>query len=631
MSGQQLKPFLTSYICSLLERTGIEKNAIRTGFDWVIYNLGMAKSWSPFQLPFFREPSDATSKAKRGEPEFGEDISFLSRSKKEYYIFVLKDEPLTYRNWTRHNFDSDLRRAVNPDLNRRGLESVDSVKVILAYNKDENKNGIQSYEQFIRSQSTKIAGNVKLSFERWNLTRIVEEIESFLITPDLLPQYLAGQFRYICSQVKDFDFSSRKWEEQLLPNWRSFLSVVLQEPVDERKVRLVPVALMILNHYLKDSPNSYPGWIDLMEWAMLGLWACSEKVPKRKSRKLKDIIVRTWLNFYVAELEKYFLIVERTLTTQHGFSVERKGLGLGVSPINDAYLAYWHIGRLGILTLAPQDFQTRKKSEYEKFIQQVVSRSAECLVRCIHVNPAALRPLVDLNHIELFLIWLVLWQAGRRKDLYEWLSELETRLLIRRARKHISVPFIEANSWLDLVAEYAATSERPYNYSDSSSYLLLMILELCFSLPDAQRDELLERYMKRVVKGIGDDGQSLVEGEIELQSWVPPGDWSESVLKEAVTDGIAIITSNFELTVEKAKSLAERIKELVEQTRQKHPWKAPAGGVPLTAYILACIKHRSPLPPEFWRDTIFATVPEKTKKAGGRRKQMGSKSNRVKK
>jgi hypothetical protein len=120
--------------------------------------------------------------------------------------------------------------------------------------------------------------------------------------------------------------------------------------------------------------------------------------------------------------------------------------------------------------------------------------------------------------------------------------------------------------------------------------------------------------MRRVVKGIGDDGQRLTKEEIDLQSWVPPEDWSDRILREAVLDGIAITTGNFERMAEKAKPLAERIRDFVEQTRRKHPWEAPGGDVPFAAHILACIKHRSPLPPEFWRGTVFARPPDAPQK-----------------
>lgn len=610
MRSSEFKVFLTDYIWSLSERTRAEKGALKIGFDWLFYQLAFAKGWMPVRLPFFRQPGKKAAKAKT-EAEFGIDASFLLPSKTKLCIFVLKDETLNNRNWTKHNFDRDLRMAATTDVRQQGLRFVKSVKVILAYNKDEDQNGIRLYEQCTRSLGTRIGDDVSLSFERWNLDRIVEEVQAH-ITPDLLPQHVSGLFRYVCSLVGDFEYGSAEWQNLVIPKWREFLRLALESPVDERKLRLMPVAIMILNDYRKDAPSSYPGWIDLIEWAMLAMWSCCKKVRGRGSKKLKSIIGNVWLKLYIAELERYFLEVEGSLTTQHGFSLTRRGLGLGVSPVNDAYLAYWHIGRLGILTLGPQDFEIPDEPEYGKFMQGLVARSANWLVRCLHANPAALRPLVDLNHIELFLIWLVLWQSGRREDIFGWLSELESRLLVRRAHKHVSVPFIEANSRLDLVAEYAATGERPYNYSDSSSYLLLMIMELCFSLPDSQRDELINRYMNRIVKGVGDDGKSLLETEIDLQSWVPPKDWPKRILKEAVLDGIAITTGNFERISQGTQTLSEKIRDFVEQMRRKHPWKKPAGDVPMTVYILACIKHGSPLPPEFWRGTIFASATEES-------------------
>ena len=376
---------------------------------------------------------------------------------------------------------------------------------------------------------------------------------------------------------------------------------------------------MIIKNHIRNPLKSHPAWIDLIEWAMLALWSCYKKLPERGTKKLKEAIGHIWLNFYIAELEKYFLTVEPVLTTQHAFSINRRGCEFGISPVNDAFLAYWHIGRLGILTLAPQEFQIRgnsKKdvSQDDSFIQELVKRSADWVVKCLLSNPAALRPLLDLNHIEIFLIWVILIQAGRIKDIYEWLSELEARLLMRRAKMHIKVPFIESNSRMDLVAEYAATGKRPYNYSDSSSYLLLMILELCFSLPNKQRDELLERYMNRLIKGIDEKGEPIKsiteEGTIDLQSWVPPEDWAERILEGPVSDGIAITTGNFERLSEKAIPLSNRIKHFIEEMSQKYPWKIP-DYTPLAPYILACIKHHSPLPPEFWRETIFKREKEK--------------------
>lgn len=599
MNNPSLNIFLVNYINSLGERTRKDKKTINIGFDWIIYNLALAKNWTPVRLPFFRQANIQAAKTKT-EAEFGIDMSFLTHKKDELLIFVLKDEILNNKNWNKSNFDSDLRMAASPDLSSNELSKVKSIRVILAYNKDEDQTGIKLFNNLTSSFGKKIRNNKSRLFERWNLTKITEEVKTHLISPDLLPQHLSSQFNYICSQTSDFDYGSVEWENQLVPNWKSFIRIVLRSPIDERKLRLVSVALLILYDYKKESPNSYPGWIDLIEWAMLSLWECHKNLKTKKQRR---IVVDIWLQFYINELEKYFLEVSNVFTTEHGLHGNQGNIGL--VPVNDAYIAYWHIGRLGILTLAPQELIDKENKEGEKLILDILDRSVGWITKCLRLNPASMRPLIDLHHIELFLIWLIFWQSGRNDEIYKWLSELESRLLVRRVG-NANIPFIEGRNRMDLVAEYAATSDRPPEYVDNSSYLLLMILELCFSLEDKDRDELLDRYYQRVVKGIGNDGKALSDkvGFLDLIGWIPPDDWGQRILHESVTDGTAITTNNFEDTLEGVNSLSKKIKNFVEQSREKFPPKIPVG-IPHTVLILACIKHKSPLPSEFWRGSIF--------------------------
>ena len=390
--------FFINYILSLGERTRREKNDIKIGFDWIIYNLALAKGWIPVRLPFFRNPSSLAGKTKT-EAEFGIDMSFLNQNREELFIFVLKDEVLNNKNWTNNDFDKDLRMALCPDLSVQNLSNIRTVRIILAYNKDEDNTGIEQFNRFADSAPKKIADNISLSLERWNITKIVEEVKANLISPDLLPQHLSGLLNYICSQVSDFSFGSVEWENQLIPNWKNFLNLLLKEPIDERKLRLVPVSLLILYKYKKNSPDSYPGWIDLIEWAMLSLWRCYRSLI---DNKFKTIIIEIWIKLYIAELERYFIEISPALTTEHGLHSNRYAMGL--TPINDAHIAFWHLGRLGILTLAPQDFGGENDKESEPMITSWVGRSADWLIRCLHMNPSALRPLIDLNHIELFLV-----------------------------------------------------------------------------------------------------------------------------------------------------------------------------------------------------------------------------------
>jgi len=112
-----------------------------------------------------------------------------------------------------------------------------------------------------------------------------------------------------------------------------------------------------------------------------------------------------------------------------------------------------------------------------------------------------------------------------------------------------------------------------------------------------------------IIKGIDETGEPIKsiteEGTIDLQSWVPPEDRSRRILEGPVWYGIAITTGNFERLSEKVIiPLSERIKQFVEEMWQKYAWKIP-DYTPLAVYILVCTKLHSPLPPEFWRGTIF--------------------------
>ncbi len=437
MDVSSLNSFLTTYIGSLYERTRSEKTGLKLGFDWIIYQLALARDWFPVRLPFYPRTDGQVSKAK-SEPEFGIDFAFLVPSEKELRVYVLKDEELTYANWTKCDFDTDLRMAATPNLRHHDVTEIQAVRVILAYNKGENNSGVTAFENLVDSLGSQIGDNVHLAFERWNLFRIVEEVKKDLLKPDLLPQHLSERFRYICRQMQDFDFGMEQWENQLVTTWKSFLGVLLRDP-DERKVRLVPVVLLIAANYRKDTPNSQVGWIDLVEWAMLALWDCCRD---KADEQMKQVVLQTWRQLYIFQLELYFADVKDLMLTYHGSVTPPRGAGPQVARINDAYLAYWHLGRLAILTLARQDLT----QEIDEDLAQAINRAADWLASCFRLSPAVLRPLIDVNHIELFLVWLILWQARRENEISDWLSELEHRLLMRRVNEEFVFPFIESNN-----------------------------------------------------------------------------------------------------------------------------------------------------------------------------------------
>jgi hypothetical protein len=235
MNSDIITSFLTYYVRSLAERTRVEKASTKFGVDWVIYNLALAEDLRPYRLPFFRSGPDEISKTKT-EAEFGVDCSFLSPDGQTLTIFVLKDEELRNATWVGNGFDADLRKAAAPDLTPPEFKDVRAVRIVLAYNKDEDQNGIQLFSNLAKALGTKVSDDVTLSFERWNLTAIVEAVKLRLLTPSLLPQKFFSLFNYLCSQVADFRHGSDEWTGQLIPNWRRFLDDVLEDNADERSV-----------------------------------------------------------------------------------------------------------------------------------------------------------------------------------------------------------------------------------------------------------------------------------------------------------------------------------------------------------------------------------------------------------
>lgn len=602
--------FITYYIESLGERTREEKNGTKFGFDWVIYNLALSEEWIPHRLPFIRTGPDTTSKTKT-EPEFGVDLAFISGDRKRLRIFVLKDEVLNNKNWTKHDFDTDIRNASAPDLKDALLSEVTSVEVVLAYNKDEDRTGVELYERRVANQGTTIGAGISLRFDRWNLSAIVNKVKEQLLSPALMPQKFFSQFSYICSQFADFRHGSDEWCNQLVPNWRNFVSTLLSDRVDERSVRLLPVALIVLQAYGERNGNTETGWIDLMEWGMLAAWNVC-RGSERGLDELKRAVVQMWISMYLRELDRYYKSHALDLAVQ--YSLDQRSSGSLVDTIATGVIAHWHLARIGILSVGYSEMlgDHTEEEKYARFaaINEVANWQAGFLI----ANPSAMRPILDIQHIQLFLTWIVFWQAGRADDIYNWLLMLVNRLSMRRSDS-AQIPFIEGRNSIELVFEHVATGDKPPEFCDGSSVYLLCLLELMCSLPQAQRNALLELCYRRLVLG-NDDFGSQMEGcqPIDLMIWFPPADWQERVLLKSLASDGDCATVHFQRLgkpeLSTGSELAEEINGFVAQSRQKREFVYPKR-LPLSVVVLACLKHQTPLPPEIWRSLIFVSDQEK--------------------
>jgi hypothetical protein len=541
MTPETITDFLTGYLRSLSEETRNEVKGPRHGFDHVIYEIALAQELVPVRLSFYRQGDGELSKPKK-EPEHGVDMAFITRDRKSLKIFVLKDEILSYRNWTAENFDYDLRRARDQDLTTPELAGVSEVCIILAYNKDEDEEGVESFEKFVSASGTKVGDHATLVFERWNLSSITEKVQKSLLSPSLLPESFFRRFTYLCWQVGDFVHGSPQWREVLLPDWREFLSCVLTSPVTERSVRLISVALVIIRSHGKRTSTGEPdpsfetGWLDLVEWAVLALWDAARQT---EVGAVRNAVFDIWRKSYLGEIERYYDAHIELLASEHSLEVGGGSLQEGAS----AYLAYWHMGRLGILAMAAGEWLGVQTGDAAEQIRKLLGRTADWIVLLLNANPSCQRPLLDIHHIEIFLVWRALIQCGRWDDVLEWFHSIFERLLYRRLGQAGCRIIDYGNTW-EGIFEYLATGEEPHAGFGKTSYLLLMMMEIALSAPDGKGEAQAAVMHSQLIQGIngGDkDAERLPFKEsVELMGWIPAADWSDRILGGKVEDGVSL-------------------------------------------------------------------------------------------
>ncbi|GAB1487974.1 hypothetical protein MASR2M8_04170 [Opitutaceae bacterium] len=628
MKTETIKTFLRQYVASLKEETRRTKDGDRFGFDYLIEQLGRAENWLLHRTPSHPPEGNSNLPQPKKEEEHGVDFGFLTLDQRELIIFVLKDEKLTYKNFDKHDFRTDLSRASAPDLKQPELSGVTSVRVILAYNKSEEGKGVDEFDHLVQKLGA-TAGRATLRFERWNLDRLVDEFHAKIFSPALLPPNFFRKFTYLCLQVEDFTHGSGQWEEVLIPDWREFLKLVLAD-ASLRSVWLVAVALAVMKEHGKNEPAFPTGWIDLVEWAILALW---EATLRADDKKIVPAVISIWMESYVGDLEKFYLQHAPSLALEDSLSLSTD---VAFEAAAESYLAFWHLARIGLvwqglaLLNIPED-----KPERAAF-EEGLNRMAGWIVGFYGANAGALRPVLDSHHIELFLVWSVFYGTGRQKDLVDWIKALSTRLLLRRREGGPLRVLSTENSW-DSVFETIVEGKPLTKSYGRTSYLMLMLEEFCLMFPSPLREQLLNPIHEYLVLGVDSKGASLkYPEEVELASWAPPEDWEKLILtgnlNEVDDRGVCITTGNFvRYPNQKEIGIGDRLLDFIKQSREMYPLKRKTN-VPLPVLLLACVKFRIPVPPEFWRSAIFgpASMPPPEKPAKGAKPSKGGRRKRAK-
>lgn len=598
MTPDLTKAFLTNYLLSLKERTRDEVNGTKWGIDWAVYNLGQAIYGKPIRLPFLRQ-SDGVGVKSKPEAEFGVDVSFLSSDKKVLTIFVLKDEPLTNRTWVGNGFHEDLAKAITPDLAASGLELVERVEVVLAHNRDEQANGVTLFDNFVKCAPPMLAGRAELSIVRWNLSDLVDLTLQHVLTPALLPQRFFGQLNYLCAQFADFQHGSDAWEQQLVPGWKRFVGDVMAEEHGNRGAALLPIALIILREHGHANPSLETGWLDLIEWAAIAMW---RRFTETTDKVMRTRVVLFWQQFYLEEISRFYRKHIDALATENSIDSLAGSSMVGVAA--SSVVAYWHLGRLGLLSLGLAESMRDKTKKEREERHRILHEISNWIIRLFNANQATFRPLLDIHHIEIALVAFALSNADRLEEFGLIISTLIERLYLRRI-EFGEIPFLDGYNSLENVLEQVAGNNEEKLITTQSSFFVLMLMEFCCLLAHETRDHCLPIIHRRLVLGAMDRGPQRKIEALHLMSWIPPSEWDKKVLRGPVEDGESVTRGPLSDEVDApASELVEVMTHFVGQMRAAAEFPNEFSA-PLSSLILASIRHCSPLPPEIWRASAF--------------------------
>lgn len=574
----------------------MRKGVMIYGLDWVIYQLALSKGWTAQRLPFLRSEIGANHKT---EAEFGIDLAFLREESKELVIFVLKDEPLKNTTWSSERIKDDLEKAMYPDMSAPEFESVVRVTVVLGYNKDDDKTGVGLFERFSASQPPKIVGGRDLCFERWNLSRISDEVHENLLSPALLPEGVSELLRYVATHFKQCHAGSDSWIKVMLPNWDNLISQVLEsEESDGRKISILSMVAIIIGKSRGHANGSDMGYIELIERLLLQMWAYA---ANSRSKAIRSEVSQVWVLIYLSELERFYQKHGPLLKNAHAVSVASRANGL--DSVNAGYNAYWHLARIGLFAYGLENI-TDQSEEVQEYLQRKHLELADIVERMVYNEPGSLRPLIDANITEVFLIWRLLVRCGRIKVLFDFLDRLVDRLFVRRINK-VGLPFLDGRNNYKIVAEAAATREM-HDVGDQSSFFCMALMEFCLPFEEAGV-ELIEKIYRHLVLSQDHEGEKYPDAEpLDLICWAPKEGWEISALRGEMGSSVGISVGALHEPGSEidGKSIVSNLRLYKEEYLKKYPIPKSTG-VPAGAMVLACIVHRHAIPPYLWRRFVY--------------------------
>ncbi|MBD2704870.1 hypothetical protein IC229_29835 [Spirosoma sp. BT702] len=528
----------------------------------------------------------ATPARAKGQSQYGKDVVAIGKEGDTVFRFYFELKGGADRHIDQQTYFSNdgirmsLLEAKDTPFRDVGVPAFDKlpVKYVLVHNGEIKENIRQTFDGFIAQ--TFPNGN----FERWDLNWLTEQFDLFLFNEHLIPNQADSRlFRRVLLLIDTPDYNLSDFKELVIN-----LLGRMPMPDQKRQFKSAWATLVLLAqivwHKCRQNNNLYPAK-DALTFLLLSAWAwVLRNKLETKTRILKEF--RRLVRLHFEFLREYIQKTAEIAALPEGLFSEGGG---PFEAIGYPLRSFEYLGTLAYYFEASHYYPNFDKSVDSSRKAHLEHWHKSYLTKLVKANTACHRPILDAHSIPilatiLYVIKSEEFTANDRKFLNDFLfKNLESIIVIKR----VADRFPSLSLHLDPLVEFVATGSRPFNYSDSSSLLLPMLLEMIAHL----KSEAVWNMIQPAIK----------EYDIDMQAAYPlvkEYDIEQLLFEQHLDEEFFVETSlEFPQTIEE---YTEVIKEKYEQPIV---YRTDLAGFPFLR-TLAHLYYHSEFFPADWRSIM---------------------------
>jgi len=412
-----------------------------------------------------------TAKEAKGQSQYGKDIIAIGKDKhgKTYrWYFELKgykDKDITDKNYSaKDGIRESIIEAKDTAFNDSSIPEFNHlpIKIVLVHNGIIKPNIRPTFEGFISKEFK------NEEFERWDIYYLTE----------LFSKYLFNEYLFIDDESNRLFKKTIAFLDAPDNNFDDFKKLVqlqfdkLKEIKERSLTKLFSTLGLLMSmvfHYSKENDFIVPAketskYLIIYTWK----WILNNKLENKKAIiKEFDKLLKIQLDIFNTYFKKTFPVakIENGLFAENGAFYEKVGYPLRCFQYLDDIIFYCRL---------------RQHFSNPNGLLKLKTKQKDFIIQMIDNNSGFTRPILDNHSIPIIQLFLFFVDDGvrRQKDvdfIYRYVLEIVQNLKIEKLKNN-RLPELYNN--LDLVIEYFATGEKPEEYTDSSSILIAILLEL---------------------------------------------------------------------------------------------------------------------------------------------------------